>query len=74
MNGMPDLVEETELLRQTLSSPDIPQDLLLLAHEDSVLKLDLTGLTSAFVINSPLISSVIRGLHKSWADAVKRIS
>ncbi len=74
LQGPPDFLEEKALLRETLSSPDIPDQVLALANADTIAFFDFSTAAQATRIDSPLFCSILLGLYRAWLGAVARTS
>lgn len=74
IHGTPDLLEEGSLLRETLSSPDIPKTIVTLASNNLILMVDFSGTIQATRIESKIFCEIFNGLYHSWYGAVHRIS
>ncbi len=74
VQGPPDLVVERALLRETLSSPDIPKHALGLVTNDFVLFIEQGSTIQATRIESKPFCLILNGLYNSWLHAVQRIA
>lgn len=75
MPGPPDFIEERQLYRTTLSSPDIPTGQLTVANSNTVILLGLSSTSiQGTVVQNQLFCSVLHGLYNSWLHSVQRIA
>lgn len=71
-SGSPDIFVEDQLLRETVYSPEVPDEVLLLVNDSRFMIIELGNSPRVSLVANKLLANILSGLHRAWEYAVRK--